>query len=213
MLRQQHLRPGRTPGHSRIGENSGLCILRAAFLAASLSSEVRRKEGFLMIVFLLLLIVVAILTVAVLVALAAVVAGIQSEERRLNLPAAPRNCAERLARRVIDVHISQADALRIFAARYARIQHQHQRRVRHRRRRLRGAPKGSATAGRRKELGCHLADASRRHAASATFQIGSCRAFRAGCQRHWVYVQPWRLHALTAAHTYGARAHDCDERR
>jgi hypothetical protein len=74
--------------------------------------------------FLPILIIAVVFAATGLVTLFVLIAGIHSEERHLNLPGAPRSPAERLARRVLDVHVSQPDALRFFASRHASIQRQ-----------------------------------------------------------------------------------------
>jgi hypothetical protein len=62
-----------------------------------------------------------ILTVAGLATLPLVIAGIHREERHMTLSAQPDARTEALARKILDVHISQPDARLIFAARHADI--------------------------------------------------------------------------------------------
>jgi hypothetical protein len=67
------------------------------------------------------LLLAVILAAGALAILVLVIAGINSEERQLNLSAPPRTRAEVLARRMLGVHISQPDARRVFAAHHAAI--------------------------------------------------------------------------------------------
>jgi hypothetical protein len=56
------------------------------------------------------------LTVTIVIAFILVIAGIHSDEHRMSLSAKPRTLAEIIARRVMDVHVSQSDACRFLTA-------------------------------------------------------------------------------------------------
>lgn len=64
----------------------------------------------------LILVIVLSLAVSALTMLFVVIAGIQSEERRMNLSGAPRTRTEKATRRVVGLRVSQPDAIRVFAA-------------------------------------------------------------------------------------------------
>ncbi|HVB43063.1 MAG TPA: hypothetical protein VNF47_10215 [Streptosporangiaceae bacterium] len=67
------------------------------------------------------LLAIGVLAAAALAILALVITGIHGEERRVSLSEQPRTRAEILARKVLDVHVSQPHARRVFAARHASI--------------------------------------------------------------------------------------------
>jgi hypothetical protein len=66
---------------------------------------------------LLILVIAVTLAAAALAMLVLVIAGIHGEERRLNLSGPARTRTGHVTRRVLNVHISQPDALHAFASR------------------------------------------------------------------------------------------------
>lgn len=65
----------------------------------------------------IVLLAAAVLVVTSAVVLILVIVGIHGEERHVSLPERPHCCSEILARRVLDLHVSRPDALRILSER------------------------------------------------------------------------------------------------